>query len=119
MAAVDDASSEPSPPFSIKSYVDSEYGGVGVQCRGVSDSKLSVSLPKDFDDLSSLVYDLGDKFGATCDLKQTSEGAGLVVWYNSSQYAQQTKSSGLCAYVTIVGVCSALSAAAVFLLGGW
>lgn len=56
---------------------------MGVQSRGVSDTKLSVSLPKDFDDLSSLVYDLGDRFGATCDLKQSSEGASLVVWHDS------------------------------------
>ena len=69
-------------PFTVKEYVDEQYGGLGVQCRGVSQTKVTVSLPKCFDDLSSLIYDLGEKFGATCDLTQSEEaGASLVVWH--------------------------------------
>jgi hypothetical protein len=69
----------------LREYVIATYSHHGLSCGHCDDveQRLFVTLPPQLTQLTDILDDLGEKFGATADLQLTSSGMTLTLWVDT------------------------------------
>ena len=66
----------------LAEHVNVMYSGLGAGATAVGDDQVVVMLPKDIEDITSMVIALDEEFGATCDIEQAEEGVCMRIWHS-------------------------------------
>ena len=63
----------------VRSYLNEQYATPGFEVQSGGDTTVTVALST-LTDVTGVVYDLRELFGAECDLEITTTGASLIVY---------------------------------------